>query len=162
MKNIALEVARSDIERKVEEATGYLGVKAPVQGAGSAREDLVDRVSVIGSDRALLGSYIADTFTVIVERLKDFVSECEDGSEKITLTLEVSGSYDDSATAAVTRGIESALTAGVVARWLRMAYPDKAAEWEDESRKCLAAVERHLYHRIRPRRRKENQDTTTP
>ncbi len=150
MKTIMLEVARSDIEEKVAQTTAYLGLKSPGEGE---RGELLDRVATVDGDAAMLSGFIAEGYATAVERLKGFVADAVFSEDKMRLMLEVSGAYDDSVTPTLTTGFRSFLVATVMARWLRLSFPDKAEEWEKEAELRLSSVERNLYHRRRPTRR---------
>lgn len=150
MKTIILEVARSDIEGNVAQTTAYLGLKSPAE---EERGTLLDRVATVEGDADMLSGFIAEGYATAVERLKGFVTDAVFSEEKVRLTLEVSGAYDDSVTPVMTTGFRSFLVASVMARWLRLSYPEKAEEWEKEAERHLSTMERNLYHRRRPSRK---------
>lgn len=150
MKTIILEVARSDIEGKVAQTTAYLGWKSPGE---EGRGELLDRVATVDGDAAMLSGFIAEGYASAVERLKGFVADAAFSEDNVRLMLEVSGAYDDSVTPTLATGFRLFLVATVMARWLRLSFPDKAEEWEKEAQRLLFTMERNLYHRRRPCRR---------
>lgn len=149
MKTIVLEVARSDVEEKVAQSTVYLGLKTPVT---DGRGDLIDRVATVDNDSFLLSGFIAEAYAEAVERLKGFVKDAELSDGGVRLVLEVSGAYDDAVTPTVATGFCSFLVAYVMSRWLRLSFPGKETEWDQEAEHRLTAMERNLYHRRRPKR----------
>ncbi|MDE6142681.1 MAG: hypothetical protein K2F94_01240 [Muribaculaceae bacterium] len=150
MKNIVLEVARSDVEEMVAQSTAYLGFKSPGQ---ADRGEWIDRVSMVDEDRTLLERFVSESFAMAVERLKEFVVDADCSGSRLRLTLEVSVAYDGSVTVAVSESFRSYLAASALGRWLRMSYPEKGAEFDAEAIAHLSTMERNLYHRRKPVRK---------
>lgn len=71
----------------------------------------------------------------------------------LSLTLEVSGAFDDSLSPSVATDIFSFLVASVAARWFRITWPGRSGEYLTESENILSEIIRKLYHRRRPVRR---------
>ena len=150
MKNIVLEVARSEIERQVADSTAYLGLKSP---SSEERGELVERVATIADDVRLVDGFVTDAYALLLERLKEFVAGSEVGEGEIRVILEVSEAYDEAMTPTIKKCFRGYVVSFVMARWLRLVYPDKASEWEAEAALHLSTMERNLYHRTKPKRK---------
>lgn len=153
MKTIILTATKAEIMKKVGQTTAYAGVKEP-----SAGEDgrFYDRLATIEEDSPLLGRFLTAAFSEVLEQLKDFTVGSAVGDVTLELRLEVSEAYDDSLTPAVEESFRSFLAASVLRRWLQLAWPVRAAEWEQEAAGHLQSMARNLYHRSRPNRRTTN------
>lgn len=149
MKKIEFIVEKTTIEREIGESTAYAGAKSPARDEG----DTFDRVATVDDDSGVLARYIAEACCAAAERLKQFVTGIDFLGDRIRLTLEVSGSYDDSMMSAAENAFGSYLSAYALSRWMRLALPEKAGEWEAEAMRLMSELERNLYHRRRPLRR---------
>lgn len=149
MKNLILEIEKGVVERNVAQTTAYTGAKS--EGGGG--DGVYDRVATIEGDGGMVERFVRDACCTVAERLKEFVTTVNYAGESIRLSLEMSDAYDESMLPAARNGFESYLTACAIARWMRLAYPAKAPEWETEASWQLTELERNLYHRRKPRRR---------
>lgn len=148
MKTLELTIRKTDLEDDVAQATSYTGAKDGSDPAGG----VYDRVATIDGDSTLLGRFIEEACSTVAERLKDFVTGVEPADDAITLRIATSEAYDTSMIPAALRAFRAYVAATVTARWMRLAYPAKAPEWDAEADRALASLERNLYHRKKPSR----------
>lgn len=159
MKTVDIEINRYDILEKVVQATAYSGARTPPQGEDDAA-DRFFRVTAADADGKLLRRYWDEAAAALVERIKQFVRTASFAGSSLSLTLDLSGAYDDSLTPAVSSAISSYMVSAMLARWYRITLPALAGGVEDDSLRLLREVERQLCHRRAPRRRRASSITT--
>lgn len=126
-----------------------------------AEEDviaIIDRVATIEEDRELLARYRDMACSELIEHLRNFVTKADFSGETLEMTLEVSGSYDDSFTSSLLTDIFSFIVASIAGRWFRITWKERAGEYEQEAERLVSEAIRKLYHRKRPRRELKNQE----
>lgn len=137
--------------KEVSLASSYAGAKSEAADA-----EFFDRVAVISADAALLTRFWHETAGIITGRLQPFIVAAGIDDDRLTLKMEMSGSYDESLNTSVEADLFSSLSTGVTARWFRYSFPARAAEWEKESLDLLERAFRKLCHRIRPQRKTDD------
>ena len=150
MKSISISLAKSEILEDVSLNTAYTGAK-------SSDDKAYNRVATIPQDDPLLSKFWIETGGRVIDQLKEFVVSSSLDEEKFRMTLEVSGAFEESLEPTVKDDIHAAVTAGVMTRWLRYTYPDKATEWESHTTYLLGSVLSKLCHRRRPLRIKQSE-----
>ena len=151
MKTIIINIKRGDVLAEVGRITAYTGVKSDDSDSGA----LFERVATVEEDAELFARYWRDACAIVAERLKQFVGGAGFGREELSLNLEVSGAFDDSLSPSVETAVFSVIAALLSARWFRLSMKEKAEEWEEEASRLLAEIERMLFHRRAPRRKKQ-------
>ena len=146
MKNITIIIAKAASFRDVAVNTAYTGAK------NSSLPEFFDKVATISQDDEILGRFWTEMCGKITDRFKEFPLSSTIGDEAFTLSLELSGSYDDSLTQSVADDIKAALSAGVTARWFAYTCPEKTDEWLRQSDTLLASALSKLCQRRRPLR----------
>ena len=148
MKTIEINISRDEIDTEISKMTAYTGFKSP--SAGNQEE--YDRIATVDEDTALLDRYWATAGNTLAERLKGFVTVFGLTAGALTLTLEVSGSYDDTMTPSVRGDLRDYMAAAMLRSWFSLTLPAKAEEWEVESGRLLRDISSKLHHRQRPKR----------
>ena len=87
-----------------------------------------------------------------MEKFQSLITASVVNDEKMSLNLELSSAYDESVTESMIADIYSAIAAGITARWFRVAYPEKAEEWQLQSKDLLNRASSKLFYRQKPRR----------
>lgn len=152
MKNIVIEVNRSDIEGRVAMYTSYAGAGAEDGESGGMH---YAKLATVSEDSTLLSRFLGDACSRAVERLKAFITDTLYDGEKVRVCVELSSSFDDGVLATVRESFSQYLALFVTSRWMRLAGFAQAAEWDSEGARRLEEMERHMYHRRRPVRRRE-------
>ena len=150
MKEITIALTRNWLYGDVERTTAYLGAK---QASRNDSAEVFDRLAAGEGDRELLDQYADEAFAALCERLKGIVRGVEIGAGLLSVTLEVSGSYDDSLTMVVENNFRRYMAACTTASWLRMSEPDKESRWREEADRKADEIVAALYYRRPPRRR---------
>jgi len=158
MIRLEFNVPKSRLEDAVAQNTAYTGAKASM---GADSDGCYQRVATVDEDGALLERFVGEAFMAAVERLKGFVAEASLADGAAHLVMEMSESYDTGMRGAAEAAFEAYLAAAATARWMRIAMPEKAAEWDAEKDRLLDELVRNLYHRRRPRRRPSPPEPTT-
>lgn len=149
MKNININIDKSIIFRDVSLNSAYAGAK------NTSENGFFERVATIEADEELLSHFWTDMCGLITDRLRAFVTSAEQKEDSLHLTLEVSGSYDDSLTPSVISDLFAAMTAGISARWFSFTFPQQTTDWKIQSNELLNRVIGKLCHRKRPTRSSE-------
>lgn len=152
MKIIKIYVKNADIFAEVAKTTAYAGAKTDSGDPATT----FDRVATVDPDENLLERYRQMACSELIDALRAFVTGADFSGPTLSLTLEVSGSYDDSLTRSVETDIFSFIVAAISARWFRVTWPAKAGEYGEEARGFITEATRKLYHRRRPMRIKQN------
>ena len=153
MKQIKLYVMAASLYNEVERTTAYLGAKqATAEDAGRH----FDRVAAVADDRPMLRLYSTEALSALAEKLKGIVAaiatDPEEGSGELSLTLNLSESYDPCLTPSAQAGFRAYMSAAVIARWLRLVNPEKEGVWQGEAQRLLTEITATLYHRNPPKR----------
>ena len=149
MQTIKIILLKSDVLAAIASNTSYTGTKTESANPG----EFYDRVATVEKDAELLSLYWQDTCASLADALRTFIVEAKFGRETLTLTLEVSNSYDATLTPAVETGISAVVVAAMISRWFRITMPQRAAEWEKEATRQFEALLANLYHRKKPVRK---------
>lgn len=149
MKTIQIDILRTEIENSVGENTAYSGAKGET-GDGTR----FCRIATVAEDATLLSRLLADATDMLTDRLRDSVGESSYDGTRLKITLTLSDSCDCGTAAALAETLKGYLTAAVTGRWMRLADPAEAPQWEEEARTRLEALARRLSHRTPPQRRR--------
>lgn len=144
MKNISLSISKTSILDEVALNSEYAGAKS-----GSDSE-IYDRVAVIPQDNEILSRFWTQMCAQVIRQLKEFIGMSQLSESSLSLTLLLSGAYDDALTPSVKDDINAAIAAGVTARWFRYTFPDKLSDWESQSARALDSALSKLCMRRRP------------
>ena len=147
MKNITISLAKTTIFGNVGLNTAYLGAKT--SGSPSSFE----QVATIAEDASLLSRFWLETCALVADKLKEFISSSSLSDDNFSITLNVSGNYDDSLTPAVKEEIHAAVVDGVTGRWFQYTGPQRASVWIQNSAECLERAVSKLCQRRKPTRR---------
>lgn len=149
MKTIILEIPVSEIEDRVSLATSYTGARRETDGSLGS-EYL--RIATVSEDSLLLSRFMADAVSNAADTLKDFLTETLFDGRMVRLSVEVSEGAGDGLAVALKDTFVQYLSAAATGRWMRLACPQFAEEWEEEAAKRLLEISRALCHRRAPRR----------
>lgn len=152
MKNIQLSYSRSSIEESVGEFTSYSGVKNESEDGGATFR----RVATVAEDSRLLSGFLSQACSVASDRLRSHIVESSYDGNELKITFDVSDSFKESSKKDIERSFREFAVAFAVARWMRLAWREKAEDWDETARRTLLDVERHLCHREPPKRRMHN------
>lgn len=150
MKNLNISFHKFKILESVSLNTAYIGAKNSEDSA------FFLKVATSDDDTLLLSKAWTDMTGEIVDKVKEFTSNAELNDDLFSLSLCLSGSYDDSLSPSVLNDLENALSAGITARWFDFSYPERAKEWYNRAEILLSRVVSKLCHRRRPLRSTKN------
>lgn len=145
MKYIRFVINKRDIFDEVSQFTAYTGGKS-----SQADADFYNRVATIAEDSPLLDRYWRDACAMILERLRDFVTDSEIKNDSLFIELGVGNSFDEGDAAVIEDSLCSALSSSVTAAWFRITCPERKQEWEEETSKSTERLLSKLCHRKAP------------
>lgn len=146
-KIIKINVNKAAIMAEVALASSYAGAKSE-----NSERSLYDRVATIKADEEILSRFWRETCGMVCEKFREWISSLSRSDEELEIALELSGSYEESLNGSVESDIFSGIAAGVIGRWFRYSYPERAKEWEDESGRLLESAEKKICYRKKPKR----------
>lgn len=146
MKILNISIKKAEILEEVALAAAYSGAKT------EAAEGFFDRVATIEDDSGILSRFWTLICGRVADKLKNFITASEISGDSLSLTLELSGAYDDTLSPSVKSDLFSAMASGVTAKWFRITFPARAPEWEDQSAELLERALSKLCHRLPPQR----------
>lgn len=146
MKNISIFITKIKIMEEVAINSAYAGAKS------SREKGFFDKVATIPEDIAILSRFWTEMCGIVSRRFKEFIVTSSLDNEALSISLEVSGSFDDSLSPSVIEDIREALVAGVTSRWFRYTLPNRAPEWEEQAETLLSSAYSKLCQRRRPLR----------
>ena len=162
MKIITLSFSKAEIFQQVALATAYTGAKAEPPNNNTNTSDklisagqLFDRVATINSDSSILSTIYTQVCGEVQDKFKTFITAVDTSLEALTLTLELSGAYDDSLTESVKGDIFEAMVAGITAGWFRYSLPSAVTDLENRCSQLLSRAFAKLCHRRKPDRRQK-------
>lgn len=144
MKNLIISIALSSIIDDVSLNSAYAGAKSNDDGS------LFSRVATISDDRTLLSKFLTETCGMVTDRLKEFIVSSSLDSSNFSLKLEISNAFDESLAPFIKDDIHSAIVSGVIYRWFRFTFPDRAEEWKNQSVCLLSSALSKLCQRRKP------------
>ena len=144
MKNLNFSFEKTGILEEVSLNTAYAGAKSEEE------KPIFDRVATCDSDEVLLLKFWREMYGMITDRLRSFILSSDFSDAAFSITLELSGAYDDSLTPSVKNDLYAAIVAGITSRWFAFVCPAKAVEWKTESERLFDSVVSKLCHRRRP------------
>lgn len=142
MKNIEISIAKLTILDIVSQNSAYSGAKGD---PGS-----FERIATFEGDDDLLSRLWVEMCGQLSERFREFITGYSMTSDSLKVTMEVSGSYDDSLTESVIEDLCNGIASGVTARWFQFSNPSVVKEWKDESSRLFLSAFSKLCHRRRP------------
>ena len=146
MKYFMISLTKVEILDHVSLNSTYMGAK------GGDDSGFFERVRTIEDDDPLLSRFWIEMCGVLTDQLKEFTTSSSDQADILTLNFEVSGAFDESLVPSIKEDLFAAMAAGITARWFAYTLPDKAEDWNSQSRSMLARAVSKLCHRRRPSR----------
>lgn len=156
MKKLTLQIENSQLFGEVSRLTSYLGAKQAMgmtygeKGADPGAH--FDRVAVVDADRKLLVRFTTEAASSLAERIKGMMTGMVVTDEKVSLSLQLSDSYDECLTPSVLSNFQSYMTSAVTARWLNLCDSAKEERWESDAQRLLNEILATVYHRNPPSR----------
>lgn len=149
MKRIDIILLKSDVFAEIASTTAYTGNKT----VAADRSEFFERVATAGGDDEILSRYWREACAALADALRCFISAVTFGRETFSMTLEVSGSYDETLIPAAEQKILSIVATSVTMRWFRIAMPERAVEYEREMKLLFDSLLANLYYRKKPVKR---------
>ena len=150
MKKINISITKQEIFHEVSLNTAYTSVKSDNPKA------IFPRVATIDEDSTILSRFWILACGTITEKFRNLITVSSTTGDNLALTLDVSGSFDDSLTESLKQDIFDALVAMVTAHWITLSLPEKSSEWQLQGSRLLESAYSKLYCRKRPTRNKLN------
>lgn len=151
MKTVVIDITKQDVYEEVAKTTAYTGAKK--EGDDGA----YDRIFTKDSDMEMLERFWSEACSAATEQLKRFVTEVSGesaGSTAYRLTLELSGSFDDSLTAGMKASLTSYLVSMIVSKWSRITNRTESESYATDAAGAMDDVMRKVYYRKKPTRTK--------
>ncbi len=147
MKEISITINRATVYEEVSQTTSYTGSKQMDNDAKA-----YERIMATDADKGQLQRFWDESRVDLCQRLKKYLKNETMSGENLTLTLEVSGSYDDTLTGSVQREMFSYFVTNIIAKWYVFANKPDTSEYAVSALNMLDGINRKLCYKKRPTR----------
>ena len=144
---ITIEISQPDVYDEVAKTTDYTGTKLMDADSG-ARE----RILATDCDLETLERFWEEAATAASESMKEMLLKEKryDGGYKVT--LEVGTQFNPALATSIEKALRIFFIVSITGQWFKFANKEEAADYFAQGAEQLAAIERMLSHRIRPKR----------
>lgn len=155
MKNVSLAVNKAYVYDEVAKTTAYAGAKMMVEDVNA-----YDRIFTTDEDRLLLERFWVETCNAATNQFKPFlvsvdsqpISHGIDLTRNYKVELELSSSYDDNLTEAISTSLFSFFVASIVSKWFAFSNKPEAENYVLGSASIMDDVMRKIYYKKKPTR----------
>lgn len=155
MKNIRLTINKAYVYDEVAKTTAYAGAKMMVEDATA-----YERIFTTDEDRLLLERFWVETCNAVTNQFKPFlvsidsqpISHGVDLARNYSVGLELSSSYDDNLTEAVSTSLFSFFVASIVSKWFAFSNKPEAESYAVGAATIMDDVMRKIYYKKKPTR----------
>lgn len=155
MKNVSLTVNKAYVYDEVAKTTSYAGAKMMAEDINA-----YDRIFTTDEDRLLLERFWVETCNAVTNQFKPFltsinsqpVSHGVDLTRNYVVELELSSSYDNNLTEAISTSLFSFFVASIVSKWFAFANKPEAESYTAGAIGIMDDVMRKIYYKKKPTR----------
>jgi hypothetical protein len=152
MKNITLTVNKAYVYDEVAKTTAYAGAKMMAEDATA-----YERIFTTDEDRLLLERFWVETCNIVTNQLKPFINSVEsqpishgvDLMRNYNVELELSSSFDDNLTEAISTSLFSFFVASIVSKWFIFANKPEAESFTIGAAGIMDDIMRKIYYKKR-------------
>ncbi|MCH5228548.1 MAG: hypothetical protein J1F12_00955 [Muribaculaceae bacterium] len=144
MKTVNIDISKKDILEVVAINTAYTGAKNPGDSS------IFERVATISEDDEMLSRHWPVVFGSLSDKLRNFIVDSQYGADSFSISLELSGAFDEAMLPGVKNDLFSYVAAAMTSHWFLFSFPEKWEEWEKRGRELLDSAVAKLCVRRRP------------
>lgn len=141
MKELIIKTTRKKICSEVAMTTVYLGAKGAFDPSleDDAKGMHYDRVAIVDGDSDMISRFVDESATAFSAGFPAAVRTGLSG-ETVEIAVMLPDNFDEGYSEALETAIRKYLHASVTAKWLRMAWPVRSAEWDGQAADMLKSA----------------------
>lgn len=147
MQQLQISIEEKDVFREISLHTAYAA------GKSTNKTEDFNRLATAKCDERILSRLWNEVCGDITERFREFITVYSFENGVFSLTMTVSGFFDPALTPSVVADISNAVTEGVLSKWFRYSFPERAQEWDTLSQSHINSAYAKLCQRRKPVRR---------
>lgn len=146
MRTIIINISRIDVFNDVAKTASYTGAKMV------GDDDAYERISITDQNMELFNSYWNVAVSLLCDNLKEMIQTITHTSEGLTISLNVSNSFDISLVSSINASIKAFFVEIILGKWFEIANKQEFQARYNSGVEMLTDALRKLYYRKAPTR----------
>ena len=146
MKTIIIKISRIDVFNDVAKTASYTGAKMV------GDDDAYERISITDQNMELFNSYWNVAVSLLCDNLKEMIQTITHTPEELTISLNVSNSFDISHVSNINASIKAFFVEIILGKWFEITNKQEFQARYNSGVEMLTDALRKLYYRKAPTR----------
>lgn len=146
MKTIIIKISRIDVFNDVAKTASYTGAKMV------GDDDAYERISITDQNMELFNSYWNVAVSLLCDNLKEMIQTITHTPEELTISLNVSNSFDISLVSSINASIKAFFVEIILGKWFEITNKQEFQARYNSGVEMLTDALRKLYYRKAPTR----------
>ena len=146
MKTIIIKITKTDVFNDVAKTASYTGAKMV------GDDDAYERISITDQNMELFNSYWNVAVSLLCDNLKEMINSISSDNNGLTLSLNVSNSFDISFVSSITNSIKAFFVEIILGKWFEITNKQEFQARYNSGVEMLTDALRKLYYRKAPTR----------
>lgn len=146
MRTILIKISRIDVFNDVAKAASYTGAKMV------GDNDAYERISITDQNLELFNSYWNVAVSLLCDNLKEMIQTITHTPEALTISLNVSNSFDISLVSSINASIKAFFVEIILGKWFEITNKNEFQARYNSGVEMLTDALRKLYYRKAPTR----------
>lgn len=146
MGTIIINISRIDVFNDVAKTASYTGAKMV------GDDDAYERISITDQNMELFNSYWNVAVSLLCDNLKEMIQTITHTSERLTISLNVSNSFDISLVSSINASIKAFFVEIILGKWFEITNKQEFQARYNSGVEMLTDALRKLYYRKAPTR----------
>lgn len=146
METIIIKISRIDVFNDVAKTASYTGAKMV------GDDDAYERISITDQNMELFNSYWNVAVSLLCDNLKEMIQTITHTPEELTISLNVSNSFDISLVSSINASIKAFFVEIILGKWFEITNKQEFQARYNSGVEMLTDALRKLYYRKAPTR----------
>lgn len=146
METIIIKISRIDVFNDVAKTASYTGAKMV------GDDDAYERISITNQNMELFNSYWNVAVSLLCDNLKEMIQTITHTPEELTISLNVSNSFDISLVSSINASIKAFFVEIILGKWFEITNKQEFQARYNSGVEMLTDALRKLYYRKAPTR----------
>lgn len=146
METIIIKISRIDVFNDVVKTASYTGAKMV------GDDDAYERISITDQNLELFNSYWNVAVSLLCDNLKEMINSITNKNDELTLSLNVSSSFDISLVSSINASIKAFFVEIILGKWFEITNKKEFQARYNSGVEMLTDALRKLYYRKAPTR----------
>lgn len=146
MKTIIIKITKTDVFNDVAKTASYTGAKMV------GDDDAYERISITDQNMELFNSYWNVAVSLLCDNLKEMINSISSDNNGLTLSLNVSNSFDISFVKSITNSTKAFFVEIILGKWFEITNKQEFQARYNSGVEMLTDALRKLYYRKAPTR----------